>query len=75
MCGRYSLATPDPGDLRARFGIGESVEIKTRYNVAPGDEVRVEIAGLGALVNEVVDEPADSGHIGEEQLAAPYVAQ
>ena len=39
MCGRYSLATPDPGDLRARFGIGESVEIRTRYNVAPGDEV------------------------------------
>ena len=39
MCGRYSLATPDPGDLRARFGIGESVDVKTRYNVAPGDEV------------------------------------
>ncbi|MGZ4312274.1 MAG: SOS response-associated peptidase [Solirubrobacteraceae bacterium] len=39
MCGRYSLATPDPGDLRARFGIDESLEIKTRYNVAPGDDV------------------------------------
>ena len=39
MCGRYSLATPDPGDLRARFGIGESLEIRTRYNVAPGDEI------------------------------------
>ena len=39
MCGRYSLATPDPGDLRARFGIDESVEIRTRYNVAPGDEI------------------------------------
>ncbi len=39
MCGRYTLATPSPADLRARFPIGESVEIKARYNVAPGDEV------------------------------------
>ena len=39
MCGRYSLATPDPGSLRARFPIGESIEVQTRYNVAPGDEV------------------------------------
>ena len=39
MCGRYSLATPDPFDLRARFPIGESVEVRRRYNVAPGDEV------------------------------------
>jgi putative SOS response-associated peptidase YedK len=39
VCGRYTLATPDPADLRARFPIGESVEIRQRYNVAPGDEV------------------------------------
>lgn len=39
MCGRYSLATPNPAQLRARFPIGESVEIRTRYNVAPGDEI------------------------------------
>jgi putative SOS response-associated peptidase YedK len=39
MCGRYSLAMPDPGSLRTRFPIGESVEVRTRYNVAPGDEV------------------------------------
>ncbi|HEX4009607.1 MAG TPA: SOS response-associated peptidase [Solirubrobacteraceae bacterium] len=39
MCGRYSLATPDPFDLRARFPIGESAEVRRRYNVAPGDEV------------------------------------
>ena len=39
MCGRYSLATPNPADVRARFPIGESVEIRRRYNVAPGDEV------------------------------------
>jgi putative SOS response-associated peptidase YedK len=39
VCGRYSLATPDPGDIRARFGLEESVEVRRRYNVAPGDEV------------------------------------
>jgi putative SOS response-associated peptidase YedK len=39
MCGRYSLATPDPGALRGRFAIGESVDVTRRYNVAPGDDV------------------------------------
>ncbi|MCW2994427.1 MAG: response-associated peptidase [Conexibacter sp.] len=39
MCGRYSLATPASGDLRARFALGESLEIRRRFNVAPGDDV------------------------------------
>ncbi len=39
MCGRYSLATPDPGQLRDRFPIGESLAVRRRYNIAPGDEV------------------------------------
>ena len=39
MCGRYTLATPDPAAIRARFGVGESVAIATRYNIAPGDQV------------------------------------
>jgi putative SOS response-associated peptidase YedK len=39
VCGRYTLAAPDPAQLRARFPIGESVEIRRRFNVAPGDEV------------------------------------
>jgi putative SOS response-associated peptidase YedK len=39
MCGRYTLATPDPAAIRDRFPIGESVEIRRRFNVAPGDEV------------------------------------
>jgi putative SOS response-associated peptidase YedK len=39
VCGRYSLAVPDLGSLRTRFPIGESVEVRTRFNVAPGDEV------------------------------------
>ena len=39
MCGRYTLAAPDPAELRARFPVGETVEIRQRFNVAPGDEV------------------------------------
>lgn len=39
MCGRYTLTTPDPADLRARFPVGEAVEIRQRFNVAPGDDV------------------------------------
>ncbi len=39
MCGRYTLATPDLGQLRARFPIGETLAVRRRYNVAPGDDV------------------------------------
>jgi putative SOS response-associated peptidase YedK len=39
VCGRYTLATPDPAAVRARFPIGEAVEIWRRYNVAPADDV------------------------------------
>ena len=39
MCGRYSLATPAQSDMRGRFGLGESLEIRRRFNIAPGDEV------------------------------------
>ena len=39
MCGRYTLAAPDPAELRARFPIGETTEIRRRFNIAPGDEV------------------------------------
>ena len=39
MCGRYTLAGPDPSVLRSRFGLGESLKIERRYNVAPGDDV------------------------------------
>jgi putative SOS response-associated peptidase YedK len=39
VCGRYTLATPSPTDIRARFPVGEAVEIRQRYNVAPGDDV------------------------------------
>ncbi len=39
MCGRYTLAAPDPAAVRDRFPVGESVEVRRRYNVAPGDDV------------------------------------
>src|SRR3954451_4163615 len=39
MCGRYSLAGPDPSVLRERFALGSEVAVRRRYNVAPGDDV------------------------------------
>jgi putative SOS response-associated peptidase YedK len=39
VCGRYTLATPDPAAIRDRFPIGESVEVRQRFNVAPGDDI------------------------------------
>ena len=39
MCGRYSLAGGDLKQLRARFPIGETVEVRRRFNVAPTDDV------------------------------------
>lgn len=62
--------TLEPGDIIATGtpgGVGFLMD-PPRY-LAPGDEVRVEIEGLGVLVNPVVEEPADSGHIGDERLA------
>ena len=39
MCGRYTLATPDLGRLRERFPLRESLEVRRRFNIAPGDDV------------------------------------
>jgi putative SOS response-associated peptidase YedK len=39
MCGRYTLAAPDPGAIRDRFPVGESVDVRQRFNVAPSDDV------------------------------------
>ena len=39
MCGRYTLAGPNPAQLRARYPVGERLEVRRRYNVAPGDDV------------------------------------
>jgi putative SOS response-associated peptidase YedK len=41
MCGRYTLANPNPRRLKLRFGITESAQIdeEPRYNIAPTDPV------------------------------------
>jgi putative SOS response-associated peptidase YedK len=41
MCGRYTLANPNPRRLRLRFGITEEAEIEEepRFNIAPTDPV------------------------------------
>lgn len=41
VCGRYTLANPDPKRLGLRFGLGESAQIdeEPRFNIAPTDPV------------------------------------
>ena len=45
MCGRYTLAGSDPSQLRARWPIGERLEVRRRFNVAPGDDVLAVVGG------------------------------
>ncbi|WP_249009652.1 SOS response-associated peptidase [Conexibacter sp. DBS9H8] len=45
MCGRYSLAGPDPAELRTRFGLREAPEWTPRYNLAPGEAILTVTAG------------------------------
>ena len=47
MCGRYTLATPDLGRLRERFPLRETLEVRPRFNVAPGDDVLAVIRRRG----------------------------
>ena len=56
MCGRYTLANPNPRRLRLRFGITEAAQIdeEPRFNIAPTDPVlavreRAEERELGRL--------------------------
>lgn len=50
MCGRYTLATGDLAGLRSRFGLDDSIEVRQRFNVAPGDEVLAVTPAGGALL-------------------------
>jgi len=56
MCGRYTLANPNPRRLRLRFGITEEAEVDEapRFNIAPTDPVlavreRADERDLGTL--------------------------
>jgi putative SOS response-associated peptidase YedK len=50
MCGRYTVSGGDVAGLRSRFGLDERVEVRQRFNVAPGDEVLAITAGGGTLL-------------------------
>lgn len=76
MCGRYSLAGPNPADLRQRFPLGESVEVRRRFNVAPTDEVLAvttdrDGAPRGELLRwGLVPHWADSPKVGAKMINA-----
>jgi putative SOS response-associated peptidase YedK len=54
MCGRFTLATTTPSELRGRFPLGESVEIRPRFNAAPGDELLSVVVREGAATGELL---------------------
>jgi 2-keto-4-pentenoate hydratase/2-oxohepta-3-ene-1,7-dioic acid hydratase in catechol pathway len=61
--------TLEPGDViltGTPSGVGGAMA--PPVYLAPGDEVRVEVEGLGAIVNEVIDEPGETARIGADQL-------
>jgi putative SOS response-associated peptidase YedK len=75
MCGRYTLASTTPAQLRARFPLGESVELRQRFNVAPGDEVPAVVmregGPTGALLRWGLVPPwADDPKIGFRMINA-----
>jgi len=47
MCGRYTLAGTNPSQLRTRWPIGERLEVRRRFNVAPGDDVLAVVRRAG----------------------------
>jgi len=75
MCGRYTLASTTPAQLRARFPLGESVEIAQRFNVAPGDDVLAVVmregGPTGALLRWGLVPPwADDPRVGFRMINA-----
>jgi len=50
VCGRYTVSTGDVAGLRSRFGLDERMEIRRRFNVAPGDDVLAVAPGGGRLL-------------------------
>src|SRR3954451_16889340 len=65
MCGRYKLAPGDLAGVRARFDLDERVELRRRFNVAPGDEVVAVTRDGGALLRW--------GFLGDNAYTTIYV--
>jgi len=56
--------TLEPGDIVATgTSSGVGIAMKPPKLLAAGDRVRIEIEGIGAIENEVIDEPGDSAFI------------
>ena len=75
MCGRFTLASTTPDQLRQRFPIGESVEVRRRWNVAPGDDVLAVVmrreGPTGALLRWGLVPPwADDPSVGFKMINA-----
>ncbi len=60
MCGRYSLTTPVEG-LRLLFDFPEQPNLKTRYNIAPTQEVAAVRAAAPAGASEDAAGPGEGG--------------
>ena len=57
-----TVMTLEPGDLISTgTGSGVGVKMSPRGYMKPGDEVRIEIDGIGSLTNPVIEEPDDTG--------------
>ena len=57
--------TLEPGDLISTgTPAGVGIAMKPPKLLVAGDVVRVEIDGIGSIENTVIEEPADTGHIG-----------
>lgn len=50
MCGRFTVSTGALSGVRSRFGLDERVEVRQRFNVAPGDDVLAVTPAGGTLV-------------------------
>ena len=76
MCGRYSLAGPNPAEVRERFALTADVPVARRFNVAPQDDVLAvtadrEGAPRGELLRwGLVPHWADDPRVGAKMINA-----
>jgi len=69
MCGRYTLAAANPTEVRARFAIADSVPVRQRFNIAPGDEVlAVAVRGIFLAAHDDGALVAGDGEVAGDRL-------